>query len=1283
MSTPPSLPNISSQNTEQFLPPPPVPRLVPSSSEESTESEASSLEIENLKGYSLKPRQDLVYKRFTQSCDNIKGMLFIHNVGSGKTLTSTNMALQFLTDKYKDNDSKEFKIVIVVPTGLFKSFQDDIKKNIAGIFFDDNKTVHANDHIKDILEYKFSYFGRKGKICCILYKNLNAPISGTPTPVGVTFDARLKYFSEYIEDSVVIFDEAHRLLRPLLSTPNTTSLCKALTQYDNNKLMKNCHKFILMTGTPIQNSIDDIRQILEFVSQDKTFKSAEKYLFDNLGLKNDVKKGAISIFVAILYALMNYSSASFVSNLLGLGSDIVTQTLMSIILTFTMRTALRGINRRKLPVPLLVTSPKPVPLPVSVTPKVSYRRTPKKGKKGQRGGNTTYKKRQGKKGGEDPDDNLQLLEKEESLEEEVLTDFEQNSMLPIDVLIKSLEKIFPPRDEVAREPFKNILKHINSNEEEFATAIGVMIKYIETSICDDGGKLKDEKLNMFLSEIDPGLTIFFIEQIMNSNTLGAADFLKIFYTATQNVYINKPTDVELTLLGEHDDKKKEGGGFAEVIPKVLAAHLVQPLAQNLFPVEQTSIFFQDMFGCGSPINIQKLANDSKKFVSLSYSTIQPPIDDTKYKEVDTPQGFIDKYDRGILQTNITTSNYPDKKVCPILVEYTETQIEKLLKIFGKTVDSIQRIFWGGLPPNDEIKRIIGNYSPYFQYYKVKPKLDGNITYELFPNLEEPPSPLPPVGIFSCPKFEYVLANLIFMKTGYMITVGGSFIPQPHFSETLQDTTREPGGPCASNVPPLIVTDPSANYGFLPIVYSTSDEYGLGLFAIYLKTLELDYLLLHDEDGSDFKNSVVEICQKSHELNKLPDHSQDNLKRLFDTILSYVKTKDTASIKRLVTGKLCILLHKEITEGIDLKYNPAIFLLEPPTSFCNYEQLCGRVLRTYKVDYAKGGDGACKLPIKLIYQCIGVTMDDVLLFSDGSFFGYLFNTGCITVSSDDKYKPTPLLTSQIPTKFGEIVQGVIDTRDFFLKALTSPDLAQWRNIKREEDQFQQFLTSINKSSYDGKTYEGVPDVAEILECSSQEGQLDKKFCKPAPSSEAEIEDISKKIINKEPITEYCSSDFYKKGAKKKTNLINLYMNTEPYATTKKEILALPEEAIRKTRINALRKVISKIIDKYDLERKKRVNDEINAFIQGRDPSVLLEQIKQLDSVTKYMSDYNLTMPKKDILIRRLKNPNPIFFQGGGVTRKRRLIKKHKTTKRRLTMIGHSRRRRTQKRKFYHK
>jgi hypothetical protein len=65
---------------------------------------------------------------------------------------------------------------------------------------------------------------------------------------------------------------------------------------------------------------------------------------------------------------------------------------------------------------------------------------------------------------------------------------------------------------------------------------------------------------------------------------------------------------------------------------------------------------------------------------------------------------------------------------------------------------------------------------------------------------------------------------------------------------------------------------------------------------------------------------------------------------YNKIMNDVQTRNLQSYSK--ETPLCVLISEGQTEGIDFKYNPAIFLMEVPKNCCDAEQLAGRVLRSY-------------------------------------------------------------------------------------------------------------------------------------------------------------------------------------------------------------------------------------------------------------------------------------------------------------------------------------------------
>ena len=160
------------------------------------------------------------------------------------------------------------------------------------------------------------------------------------------------------------------------------------------------------------------------------------------------------------------------------------------------------------------------------------------------------------------------------------------------------------------------------------------------------------------------------------------------------------------------------------------------------------------------------------------------------------------------------------------------------------------------------------------------------------------------------------------------------------------------------------------YNFLPFVYSSSDVVGLNLFAKYLDGKGFKYKIMHDESPDSMRASE-EAIQTNYSIKPINerdayDYYLKNIKKDAEYIANHRKEGDSPADQRVSVFNLlnpvvvpdwvtsikdagdpiCILLHPFKTEGIDGKYNPAIFFLDNPRNYGDYNQLCGRILRTY-------------------------------------------------------------------------------------------------------------------------------------------------------------------------------------------------------------------------------------------------------------------------------------------------------------------------------------------------
>ena len=189
-------------------------------------------------------RQELAIHRFNQYYDkDCKGILLMHSVGSGKTLTSLAMALNTFVE-----GKVPYKLVIVAPSGVYKNFVDDAKESIPGATVESEDPNYKQQGFTS--GNKFKYNGKIVNFYGIKYSEL-APLYDKKK-----FDDIKLLF----KDAVVIFDEAHRLLRPTSDVAFT-----ALQLFTTRQLLSSCIKFIAMTGTPYKDTAIDIIDMMRFV----------------------------------------------------------------------------------------------------------------------------------------------------------------------------------------------------------------------------------------------------------------------------------------------------------------------------------------------------------------------------------------------------------------------------------------------------------------------------------------------------------------------------------------------------------------------------------------------------------------------------------------------------------------------------------------------------------------------------------------------------------------------------------------------------------------------------------------------------------------------------------------------------------------------------------------------------------------------------------------------------------------------------------------------------------
>lgn len=310
----------------------------------------------------LDARQFITVNRFTKyrkQCD--KACFLFHGVGTGKTMTSTTIALSHLTDDNKfsttiDNaDKKPLQVLVVCPQGLFfGSFQGDADKLSIYTY---NRTVYTSSYEKDgkTYDYQFEQFDACVKVDDTSYYKIR--FTG--------FDYLNLFNKDYALDKlgdnnydVLICDEAHKIitekLRPgsqigydiafrgsgtvkqgdLIEVPRRGTVTKKdptvcaindvrFVNFVKDKISK---QSIFLTGTPIQKTPYDIVSILKFlnikgindsnnkklcddVNKDAPINS--KYYFNRLDSEGNSIMNAAEIISNRIYSKKKYSAYEF------------------------------------------------------------------------------------------------------------------------------------------------------------------------------------------------------------------------------------------------------------------------------------------------------------------------------------------------------------------------------------------------------------------------------------------------------------------------------------------------------------------------------------------------------------------------------------------------------------------------------------------------------------------------------------------------------------------------------------------------------------------------------------------------------------------------------------------------------------------------------------------------------------------------------------------------------------------------------------------------------------
>ena len=207
------------------------------------------------------------------------GMLLLHKVGTGKTLTSLLIALNLIRYSQTDKNQTSKSIVIISPPGIFGEFIKDMSLICPSITSIKNlrkdNSEYANTHFPTSNKKEFKgtnedyifIFGKTGTDegqFSIRLENYDYPT--------LIQDMSKRNISRKFDNKIVIIDEAHRLLANTL--PNSTQSITTASTYHSilndrlfNASIKKARNVILLSGTPIISDLGDMCRLGKFLSQ--------------------------------------------------------------------------------------------------------------------------------------------------------------------------------------------------------------------------------------------------------------------------------------------------------------------------------------------------------------------------------------------------------------------------------------------------------------------------------------------------------------------------------------------------------------------------------------------------------------------------------------------------------------------------------------------------------------------------------------------------------------------------------------------------------------------------------------------------------------------------------------------------------------------------------------------------------------------------------------------------------------------------------------------------------
>uniref|UniRef100_A0A6C0D3F4 Helicase ATP-binding domain-containing protein n=1 Tax=viral metagenome TaxID=1070528 RepID=A0A6C0D3F4_9ZZZZ len=915
----------------------------------------------------LDGRQESAVRRFTK-CQDSWGIMLLHKVGTGKTITSLLIALNTFRKKNKKGTQENpQEIVIIAPIGIYLGFVKDLKENILhetrkeGIRL--GYDVNAEDTVYNFFDV---YFKLTNYYYDILINDLNKKKS---------FDYTNK---------IIIVDEAHRLLTNVIF--NSTEASSAMSLHsiiDDRAFIDSANsalRTIVMSGTPMQKTPADLCKFGNFLTRSDSF-TREKFARKIATLTTvtfmikqiDVIKNCTSLLRPILAGL-TMTGLSYIVDIAILapvvafaGGPVTLITALTAVLvplevlsiqyagTYATKSVVKnfskinaddgaeggGIKKRFTKRKQIVNRKKN-----RLTKRVlsTYNKRPPV--------NNLTKKNIIQYGGsgQDTKPNTHTLA--------LICAYTMHSFATMDNYINNGLKyicetpaVKPYLGDLPKIQEKGI-NHIKGLKGTSSIAInyaeGIGSSYIYDNFTEETRSILDAvsepiySINSLAKALSPCISVYDYE-IQDTLNLTCLDDINAAigeidpYFKNNNLSYIKINDTPKDKISDTPEDTPEGikNAYPYKPDYVLGLNIMKKVNElkNIENEEDIEKIKENKSTC----NIESREEANKKSSTIDTRFPRQIIDKRIFELDETQVDFMERFIKNELTNEEKEIFYLNK------FEKLNIDIKENVKYFGKNM------------------KFISNYSNDIKKYRAYLEFKGEDAYNIYKYkprdyVKEPqssvqasePSVQASEPVFSCEKFKAAEKLILDIIKGNM-PISATSIRDNKIIEEEYQTTDDPNiltlkhshGKYRNENNKTLASEKKDGY-YLPVVYSYNEDFGLALFANYLTSKGHKYILVSKlQDG-------VRVHGKT------------------DDLLEYNKRQafiNTYGINGFVeTDPICVLIDPTMTEGLNATYNPAIILLESCNTFGDCEQVYGRVLRKYSAAYKTKKN-------KMIYQFI--------------------------------------------------------------------------------------------------------------------------------------------------------------------------------------------------------------------------------------------------------------------------------------------------------------------------